>query len=175
VALPRRAAAGQADAVLLLTRLRRHGWLLLALLLVVFTVFFAFAAAGSKSSAARSARLHRDGIRVVGTVAAVANHRSSHGTDARHSQYTSDVTVSLPSPVQGHATTRLHFSHTARLIVGQPVTVLVDPRNPGYAEQPGQGTSGSQWKVLTGVAIGTGVLAVAVGVVAVRQRRSDAG
>lgn len=161
--------------MLLISRLQRFALPLLTVALVAFTIFFAFAAVGAKSSAARSARLERDGIRVVGTVTVVLNHRRTTRIDTTpHSySYTSDVTVGLQPPVHGHATTHLHFSHAARLVVGQPVTVLVDPQDPAYAEQPGHGTSSTQWKVLTGAAIGTGGLAIAAGVFTLRRRKRD--
>jgi len=157
--------------VLLLAGIRRFVWPLVALALVAFTVFFAFAAVGAKSSAARSARLERDGIRVVGTVSAVRNTLDTTRTNTQRLRYHSAVTVALPAPVLGHATTTLHFSNLTRLVIGQAVRVLVDPKDPGYAEQPGHGTSSTQWKVLTVAAIGTGVLALVVGWFAVRGWR----
>lgn len=155
----------------LLSRARRFAWLLLAVALLAFATFFAFAAAGAKSSAARSARLQHEGIRVVGTVSGVHNTVSTQRTDTQTRRYRSDVTVTLPAPVRGHPTTTLHFSNLTRLVVGQAVTVLVDPRDPGYAEQPGHGTSSTQWKVLTIAAVGTGGLALLVGGFAGRRWR----
>jgi len=149
--------------VFLLTGVRRFAWPLLAVVLLAFTTFFAFAAAGAKSSAARSARLEREGIRIVGTVSAVHDTLDTPRTNTQRLHFHSAVTVALPAPVRGHATTTLHFAHRASLVVGQAVSVLVDPRDPGYAEQPGHGTSGTQWKVLTGAAVGTGLLTLVVG------------
>src|SRR3954465_2019817 len=140
-----------------MNRLRRIAWPLLALALVAFTAFFIAAAVTAKSDAARSARLQREGIRVVATVSAVDNQRSNHrDNDTSSSSYTSVVTLALQPPLRGHDHTALRFSHYSKLVVGQSVTVLVDPRDPGYAEQPGAGTPASRWKVMTGVAVGTG-------------------
>ena len=155
----------------LLTGLRRFAWPLLAVVLLAFATFFAIAAAGAKSSAARSARLQHEGIRVVGTVSAVQNTLDSPRSNTQRLHFHSTVTVALPAPVRGHDHTALRFAHRASLVVGQAVTVLVDPRDPGYAEQPGHGTSSTQWKALTAAAVGTGVLALAVGWFTVRRWR----
>jgi len=162
--------------LLLLDRARRFAWPLLALVLLAFTAFFIGAAVNAKSDAGRSARLHREGIRVDATVSAVANRRTNpHSTDTSRSSFTSVVTLALQPPVRGHDHTALHFSRYSKLVVGQTVTVLVDPRDPGYAEQPGAGTSSSRWKVMTGLAVGTGVLAlVVVGFIMRRWRRGRA-
>jgi len=157
--------------VFLLTGVRRFAWPLLVVVLVAFSVFFAVAAGGAKSSAARSARLVRDGIRVVGTVSAVHDTLDTPRTNTQRLHFHSVVTVALPAPVRGHASTALHFSHRASLVVGQAVSVLVDPRDPGYAEQPGHGTSSTQWKVLTVAAVGTGGLALVAGWFTLRRRR----
>ena len=51
------------------------------------------------------------------------------------------------------------------------MSVLLDPDDLGYAEQPGQGTSATTWKVMAGLAVGTGVLTLVLVVFLVRRRR----
>ena len=59
--------------------------------------------------------------------------------------YTAEVTVLLRRPVDGATTTTVNDPTAAAVLTGDPVTVRVDPRQPGYAEFPGKpyGDAGS--------------------------------
>ena len=82
-------------------------------------------AAASKSGYTQAHGLPRNGI-----VTNVANHV---GKDP-----SADVGVRLGEPVNGQATTTAHVPTTTSLKPRAAVRVLVDPKDPGYAEFPGQ-------------------------------------
>ena len=160
----------------LIQLLRRYVWPLVAVVLVAFTAFFVGAAISGRSDAARSARVQSSGLKAIGTVSNVANHRqtitnNSNSTIQTRYRYSADVTVALNPPVRGRDHTNLHFERQSPLQVGQTVSVLLDPDDLGYAEQPGQGTSATTWKVMAGLAVGTGVLTLLLVAFLVRRRR----
>jgi hypothetical protein len=83
------------------------------------------AAAVSKSGYTQAHGLLRSGI-----VTSVTNHE---GKDP-----SADVGVRLGEPVNGKAATTAHVHPLTSLKPGAAVRVLVDPKDPGYAEFPGQ-------------------------------------
>ena len=62
---------------------------------------------------------------------------------------TEGLVVRLNGPVNGHGTTMVHIQHVDDVPTyspGSPVTVVVDPQDPAYAELPGLPyTSTGQW------------------------------
>jgi hypothetical protein len=82
-------------------------------------------AAVSKSGYTQAHGLLRSGI-----VTSVTNYE---GKDP-----SSDVGVRLGKPVNGQAVTTAHVHPLTSLKPGAAVRVLVDPKDPGYAEFPGQ-------------------------------------
>jgi hypothetical protein len=84
-----------------------------------------FAAAANKSGYTQTHGLPRSG-----TVTTVANHT---GRDP-----SADVGVRLEEPVNGQATTTAHVPALTSLKPGATVRVLVDPKDPRYAEFPGR-------------------------------------
>ena len=121
----------------------RHGPVVTA----VGAVFFTLVAAGMIVGAVEGIgawRLSRyvqaHGAERTATVVSV-NEVAHHG---RYSTwYTSDVSVMLTAPVGGQTTTTAHYPGPSTLIMGDRVTVLVDPARPGYAEFPGSAYSGA--------------------------------
>lgn len=101
--------------------------LVLALLSFGGLIFTAtvVAAAASKSGYTQAHGLQRSGI-----VTSVANH-SGRGASA-------DVGVRLEEPVDGQAATTAHLPTVTSLKPGMAVRILVDPKDPRYAEFPGQ-------------------------------------
>jgi hypothetical protein len=83
------------------------------------------AAAVSKSGYTQAHGLLRSGI-----VTSVTNHA---GKDP-----SADIGVRLEEPVNGQAATIAHVHPLTSLKPGAAVRVLVDPKDPGYAEFPGQ-------------------------------------
>jgi hypothetical protein len=79
----------------------------------------------------RSQYVQHHGLSESGVVQSVRNikHVSRSST-----WYTSDVTVRLNQPVDGVDVTLAHFPHRSSLHVEDSARVLVDPRQPGYAE-----------------------------------------
>lgn len=95
------------------------------------------------ADANRSSYVQQHGVRVSGTVTNVDELKSC----GRYScSYTAEITVRLAEPFQGSATTVVHYPSFSDLDPGQVVQVLVDPKQPGYAELPGSpDTKSSQW------------------------------
>ena len=56
-----------------------------------------------------------------------------------------DLGVRLGEPVNGQATTTAHVPTTASLKPGAAVRDLVDPKDPSYAEFPGQRFVAARW------------------------------
>jgi hypothetical protein len=102
-------------------------WLTCALLTFGCLMFVAtvVSAAANKSGYTQAHGLPRSGF-----VTSVANH-VGRGSSA-------DVGVRLGEPVDGQAATTAHLPSVTSLKPGMTVRVLVDPRDPSYAEFPGQ-------------------------------------
>ncbi len=102
-------------------------WLTFALLSLGGLMFVAtvVSAAANRSGYTQAHGLPRSGI-----VTSVANH-TGKGSSA-------DVGVRLGEPVDGQAATTAHLPSVTSLKPGMAVRVLVDPRDPSYAEFPGQ-------------------------------------
>lgn len=116
--------------------------------------------------AARTSYTQAHGVR---RTARVISEDTGKGKDP-----TSTVAVRLSEPVNGHATTTVHIHGAPTYSPGAPVTVDVDPQDPGYAELPGAPyTSTAQWAVFLGIGLGDIlVISFAIGVPALRQLRS---
>lgn len=95
------------------------------------------------ADANRSNYVQQHGVHLSGTVTDVNEIKSC----GRYScSYTAEVTVQLAEPYHGTSTTVVHYPDFSNLVDGQVVHVLVDPKQPGYAELPGSpDTKSSQW------------------------------
>lgn len=117
--------------------------------------------------AARTSDTQAHGVRRAARV--ISEHTTSSGKESY-----SAVAVRFSGPVSGHDTTTVHVSGAPRYSPGAPVTILVDPRDPGYAELPGAPyTSNAQWQIP--LVIGLACIVVipfCLGVVVLRKRRS---
>jgi hypothetical protein len=102
-------------------------WLALALLSFGGLMYVAtvVSAAANKSDYTQAHGLPRSGI-----VTSVANHTGKTSS--------ADVGVRLGEPVDGQAATTAHLPSVTSLQPGMTVRILVDPRDPSYAEFPGQ-------------------------------------
>lgn len=120
----------------------RHGPVAVAIAAVIFTLVVAGMAVGTISSytAWRLSRyVQSQGKAVPASVVSVRNieHTSRSGT-----WYTADIRVALAAPVDGVSVSTVHDPQASGLAAGDPLTVLVDPQRPGYAEIPGQPYAG---------------------------------
>lgn len=108
------------------------GWAVL--LLGAGTVGFTIGAISDYVQAQRSSYVQTHGVSDVAAVTAVHNdeHCSRGGCS-----YTAAIDVTLAAPVQGVSRTTVHFDGYSDLQAGEPLTVVVDPQQPGYAELPG--------------------------------------
>jgi hypothetical protein len=118
-------------------RRRGYGPVGTSVLLAVFvlaTLAFIGGAIGAKAAAARSSYVQQHGVRAIAIVDSVDNteHCSRSGCD-----YTSAITATLGRPVQGRSVTVIHYRGRSDLLAGESVLVLVDPKQPSYAEVPG--------------------------------------
>lgn len=104
---------------------------------IILTVIGAGAVAGafgSHSEAAKSGYTQTHGVADQATVTSVDNEKSC----GRHScHYYAYVTVTLRTAVSGHGSTTVNVPDKVFYTDGQTISVLVDPRDPGYAELPG--------------------------------------
>jgi hypothetical protein len=113
-------------------------------LAVVFIGLMVWLSVVLHARAVRSAYTQHHGVSTIGTVTLV--HRIHHSS--RSSSYnTYDYDVQLFSPVSGASTTRVHdpSQNFHDFFVGDTVRVLVDPKQPGYAEIPGRPYASSLW------------------------------
>lgn len=72
------------------------------------------------------------GIPDSGTISNVTNNYSGRGN------WWAAVQITLDRPVDGAASTTVTVGHAVSSPDGTPVTVLVDPQDPAYAEYPGR-------------------------------------
>jgi hypothetical protein len=157
---PPRSGTGRAGTIFVITVL---------VIMVVGGGAMIFHSVQEHGDAARSSYTQAHGVRLAGRV---ISERTSPG-DAPN-QPTSALTVRLSRPVNGHDTTTVHIQGAPAYSPGAPVTVVVDPQGPGYAELPGAPyTSGGQW--VTFLVIGLAdilVIPFGMGLAAWRQLRS---
>jgi hypothetical protein len=105
-----------------------------ALVLGFMTITFAIAAVSSYNNAQRSAFVQHHGTSVTATVISVNNQEYC---GRRYCHWTAMIPVTLSRPVDGVGTTTVHFPEQSSLRSGEQTMVLVDPKEPGYAELPG--------------------------------------
>jgi hypothetical protein len=110
------------------------------------------------SNAARSSYTQNHGVSVSGTVISADN---STVCSARGGcSYSATILVRLSRPVGGVSVTTAHYPDSTDLVSGEPVTVLVDPKQPDYAELPGHAyTTAIQWILGFALALVMGLLA----------------
>ena len=102
----------------------------IGLLALVFVVM----AASDYSQAQRSAYVQQHGTSATATVVSVDNTQHC----GRHScHWTAAIPMTLSTVVDGTTATTAHYASYSMLSSGARVTVLVDPKQPGYAELPG--------------------------------------
>lgn len=116
---------------------RRHGphsALAAGIILTVAGTGLVVAAFVSHAEAAKSSYTQASGVSDLATVTNVDNKQSC----GRHScDYYAYVTVTLRTPVGGHASTVVNVPRNVSYSSGLTLPVLVDPKDPGYAELPG--------------------------------------
>ncbi len=116
-------------------------------LVVVFIGVMAWISVALHARAARSAYTQHHGASRTGIVTLV--HRIHHSS--RSSSWTTyDYDVTLDDPVNGASSTRVHdpdqnFQH---YFSGESVSILVDPKQPSYAEIPGRFASLRLWWIV---------------------------
>jgi hypothetical protein len=127
-----------------------------------------------RSDADRSAYVQRFGVPVTATVVSVWNSdyqpRSWTWND-----YSAQIEVQLATPVAGDVWSTAYYPAASRLTDGDAVRVLVDRRDPGYAELPGSPyITGGPWifiASLVGFGLLVNILSASVAVVDIRRRR----
>jgi hypothetical protein len=153
-----------------------------------FTTITAIAVTGmaidSQSLDSRSAFVQSQGMRMTGIVEAVHNHQYCQaiagGAGRSACIPRADIQVKLPVPIHGVPTTVAYYPYLSFLRRGQRVSVLVDPRQPGYAELPGHRYRGAGgWLIFAVIAALLALLALAEAralahVLAVRGRHAVA-
>jgi hypothetical protein len=97
---------------------------------------FAVSALTLHAQAGLSSYVEHDGVHRTGGIVRVRN--VEHQDSKNGPWYSSLITMTLAPPVDGRSTTVVYDPHGSNLIVGEGLEILVDPRQPGYAELPGQ-------------------------------------
>ena len=122
-----------------------------------------------RAQAAQSSYVQAHGVRDSASVVSVDNieHTSKHFTT-----YEALVTVQLQQPVNGATNSVVHVPDRDNSLPGDEITVLVDPRQPGYSELPGSpSTTTENWVVALVLAVVVLAFAVFVTRRAVRRFR----
>ena len=147
------------------------GWIFVSVIAIGGAGAFIFQSVQAHGDAARSSYTQAHGVRQTVRVISESTNRDNPKLP------TSALTVRLSRPVNGHDTTTVHIQGTPAYSPGAPVTVVVDPQDPGYAELPGSPYSSStQWVIflLIGIAFILLYPLIAVGVLVLlplRRRR----
>ena len=143
-------------------RMRRalgpKGALIATVLAYAFFAIFAVATVVAHAAAVQSSYVQSHGVRDTATVVSEDDiaHTSKHSTT-----YTSLVTVQLQQPVNGTTSSVVHVPYAASDFAGYKMTVLVDPRDPGYSELPGSAnTTNASWIEMLVFAVVVLVIAV---------------
>jgi hypothetical protein len=121
-------------------RSRKMFFILLALTAGCVSGLLSVIAEVNKSSYTQAHGLSRSGI-----VTSVTNYDGKGRS--------SDIGVRLEEPVNGRAVTTVQYDDLTSLKPGAAVRVLVDPKNPGYAEFPGHPTNTKVYGVVLVVLI----------------------
>ncbi|MDQ6779504.1 MAG: hypothetical protein M3071_25490 [Actinomycetota bacterium] len=122
---------------------------------------FAVGAISDHAQADRSSYVQHHGTPAVATVDSVTN---TQHCSRSHCSYTAAVALTLPKPVDGTETTVAHYSGFATLSSGENVRVLVDPKQPGYAEFPGSPFKGAAaWIAMLIIAVVFAAIAITDG------------
>jgi hypothetical protein len=125
--------------------------------IVLAMIVSIIAAISSASGTARSAYTQSHGVKVIGTLGPISNSKSC----GRSCSTTFSAPVLLAAPVHGHLLSTLHGPGDYRAPASDQTMVLVDPKDPSYAELPGQRLdSSSLWFVLAAVGLGLGAAMV---------------
>jgi hypothetical protein len=104
------------------------------------TIGLAAAAISDHAQGQRSAYVQNDGTLRTGVATGVVNTQHC----GRYScSYTATVDVTVSPPVAGVNDTVAHYNGSADVITGEHLQVLVDPKQPGYAELPGSPFKGA--------------------------------
>jgi hypothetical protein len=129
--------------------------ILVALLLTLWMIFI------DSKDVGKSGYTQAHGVADVATVSSVHSWRGSVS-----------VTVTLARPVNGTTTTTVSTLNSVSFSRGARISVLVDPKDPGYAELPGSRSADGGDYVLHGVIGGIFLILGAARVaVYVRNRR----
>lgn len=173
---------------------RAPGPLVLTLVMLIMGAVFTLVGAGliigsffARSGASVSAYTQSHGVRETAIVRNVSVSTQVHcsGSTPGHRTYGSQsgqcfatydarIRVALPRPVGGHATSVVHVARNVSYPRGQALGVLVDPKDPGYAELPGvpYTTQGEvlALEIVGGVLLVVGLVLIPFGVRRYRRR-----
>jgi len=148
-----------------------------ALVGIGITIFCLFTTLSAHADADRSAYTQQHGVSETAVADNVQNIASAtkHGTT-----YTNQITVTVRHPKIGTGSATVYGQGMTSVQQGDTVTVLIDPRQPAYAEIPGAPfTTTSGWVMSLIITIVFGLVSILVTRVAVvmilRHRRGSLG
>jgi hypothetical protein len=132
--------------------------LTIAVLAYLACAGFAVATVVEHGETAQSSYVQAHGVRDTATVVSVHNIEP---TGKHRAPPSAEVTVRLRQPVNGTVTSVVHVPDHDSSAPGDTIAVVVDPRQPGYSELPGEpGTTA--WKWIGSLCISVFLLACAV-------------
>jgi hypothetical protein len=107
-------------------------------ILILAGMIVALFVLASRSAVARSSYTQANGVRDRATVSEARNQGCEHKRAQDPCAPSATVWVRLDEPVAGTTDSVVSVPHTVPFSAGQSIPVLVDPKDPGYAELPGQ-------------------------------------
>lgn len=109
----------------------------IAVILALVTAYTGYFAVTTNADYARSHRVQLHGIRATGVTTSVTNVEDNQTKEV---SYSARISVELSAPLEGQTRTTVHLPHRSSAVAGQAILLLLDPRDPTYAELPGQPT-----------------------------------
>ena len=149
-------------------RLRARLWTVVAVFLFMVCAVAAVVAVGSHNQEVRSSYVQDHGVRDNATVVSVRNS-AAPGNENGPTTYTAQVTVHLRQPVNGTVNSLVWVPGEDNSRPGDVIAVLVDPRQPGYCELPGQPYSGPGSSLGLILSVGFSAVFLVLGVLATRE------
>jgi hypothetical protein len=148
-------------------RLRARLWTVVAVFLFMVCAVAAVVAVGSHNQMVQSSYVQNHGVRDDATVVSV--HNSAARSDDGTTTYTARVTVHLRQPVNGTVDSLVWVPNMDNSHPGDVIAVLVDSRQPGYCELPGQSYAGpgQSWGWI--LSVGFSLFFLVLGVLATRE------
>src|SRR5579863_8993534 len=125
------------------------GTVIIAVFAYLGCAALAVAAVVEHGEAVQSSYVQAHGVRDTATVVSVHNFMP---TGKHRAPASAEVTVRLKQPVNGTSTSVVHVPDHVSSVPGDTIAVMVDLRQPGYSELPGEPDT-TTWKWIGSLSI----------------------